>query len=131
MNLIPIVAAVFGATYAVQPAYGVEMSREIYLWIPEAGNMIAVWLIALVGSLSDRIGRRPCMIIESLSAGLLAYPYLLAVGSNNIPAAIGLMAFVVTIVSAASAYSARKTYLIRLQYLGNRDAQAHPISFER
>ena len=34
MNVIPVVATIFGAAYAVQPAYGVGMDKTIYLWIP-------------------------------------------------------------------------------------------------
>jgi MFS family permease len=31
MNVIPVVATIFGAAYAVQPGYGVQMDRSIYL----------------------------------------------------------------------------------------------------
>ena len=34
MNVIPVVATIFGAAYAVQPGYGVGMDRSVYLWIP-------------------------------------------------------------------------------------------------
>src|SRR5580658_9097934 len=33
MNVIPVVATIFGAAYAVQPAYGVGMDESVYLWI--------------------------------------------------------------------------------------------------
>src|ERR1700677_18451 len=42
MNVIPVVATIFGAAYAVQPAYGVGMDKTIYLWIPVIGNIVAV-----------------------------------------------------------------------------------------
>src|ERR1700678_2629823 len=38
MNVIPVVATIFGAAYAVQPGYGVQMDRSVYLWIPVVGN---------------------------------------------------------------------------------------------
>src|SRR5246127_2146972 len=34
MNVIPVVAAIFGPAYAVQPAYGIGFAKEVYLWIP-------------------------------------------------------------------------------------------------
>src|SRR5215813_98882 len=45
MNVIPVVATIFGAAYAVQPAYGIRFSADIYLWIPVLGNMLAVLVI--------------------------------------------------------------------------------------
>ena len=69
MNVIPVVATIFGAAYAVQPAYGVGMDKTIYLWIPVIGNIVAVVVIPFVGDLSDRIGRRPPIIVGSLAGG--------------------------------------------------------------
>lgn len=34
MNVIPVVATIFGAAYAVQPAYGIGFDKSVYLWIP-------------------------------------------------------------------------------------------------
>src|SRR3984893_5678747 len=31
MNVIPVVATIFGAAYAVQPAYGIGFAKEVYL----------------------------------------------------------------------------------------------------
>ena len=58
MNTVAVVATIFGAAYAVQPAYGIGFDRDVYLWIPVLGNTIAVLVIPFVGNLSDRIGRR-------------------------------------------------------------------------
>ena len=41
MNVIPVVATIFGAAYAVQKAYGVGMDKSVYLWIPVIGNVVA------------------------------------------------------------------------------------------
>ncbi|HZR76462.1 MFS transporter [Bradyrhizobium sp.] len=90
MNVIPVVATIFGAAYAVQPAYGIGFAPDIYLWIPVIGNIVAVLIIPLVGNLSDKIGRRPPLIIGSLCAGLLAFAYLYAISIKNVPAAIAL-----------------------------------------
>ena len=92
MNVIPVVATIFGAAYAVQPGYGVDMNRSVYLWIPVIGNIVAVIVIPFVGDLSDRIGRRPPMIVGSLAAGLLSFAYLYAISIRNVP-----VAFVISI----------------------------------
>jgi len=194
MNVIPVVAAIFGAAYAVQPAYGVGFSKEVYLWIPVVGNIIAVVIIPYVGALSDKIGRRPPMIIGSLSAALLSFLYLYAIsihdvwmaivvsllmwgvlyqgynavfpafypelfrtryrvsamaigqnigtaisaflpalfaevappGSTNIPLRIGLITFGIAVVACVAAYSARETYRLRLDDLGNPNATPVP-----
>jgi MFS family permease len=90
MNTIPVVATVFGAAYAVQPAYGIGFAPDVYLWIPVLGNIVAVLVIPIVGSLSDRIGRRPPIIIGALASGLLSFGYLYAISIKSVPLAIVL-----------------------------------------
>ena len=69
MNVIPVVTTIFGAAYAVQPAYGIGFAKDVYLWIPVLGNILAVLVIPFVGNLSDRIGRRPPIIVGALGVG--------------------------------------------------------------
>ncbi|HSI48608.1 MAG TPA: MFS transporter [Ideonella sp.] len=88
MNVIPVVATIFGGAYAVQKAYGIGFDKEVYLWIPVAGNILAVIVIPFVGKLSDRIGRRPPMIVGALAAGLLSFAYLYAISIANVPLAV-------------------------------------------
>jgi len=88
MNTIPVVATIFGAAYAVQPAYGIGFDADVYLWIPVLGNALAVVIIPMVGNLSDRIGRRPPIIGGALGAGLLAFPYLYFISIAQVPLAI-------------------------------------------
>src|SRR5215471_10765462 len=90
MNVIPVVATIFGAAYAVQPAYGVGFKADLYLWIPVLGNIAAVLVIPYVGNLSDKIGRRQPIIFGALCSGLLAFAYLYAVSVKNVPVAIAL-----------------------------------------
>lgn len=90
MNVIPTVTTVFGAAYAVQPAYGIGFSKDVYLWIPVLGNVVAVLVIPFVGGLSDRIGRKPPIIVGSLLAGALSFGYLYAISIHNVPMAIAM-----------------------------------------
>jgi MFS family permease len=90
MNVIPVVATIFGAAYAVQPAYGIGFSTDVYLWIPVLGNIVAVVVIPYVGNLADRIGRRPPIIIGALGSGLLSFAYLYAISIKSVPLAIVL-----------------------------------------
>lgn len=90
MNVIPVVATIFGAAYAVQPAYGIGFAKSVYLWIPVVGNIIAVLVIPFVGNLSDKIGRRPTMIFGCLSSGLLSFGYLYAISIHSVPLAMAM-----------------------------------------
>ena len=171
----------------MQPAYGIGFSKDVYLWIPVLGNVIAVVVIPFVGNLSDKIGRRPPIIFGAIAAGLLSFAYLYAIsihnvplailmsvlmwgivyqgynaifpsfypelfptrarvsamaisqnvgttitallpalfaavappGAPNIPLTIGAITFAVTLIAAAAAWSARETYRIHLNDLGN------------
>jgi MFS family permease len=87
MNVIPVVATIFGGAYAVQASYGIGIDKSVYLWIPVVGNIVAVFVIPFVGDLSDRIGRRIPIIVGSLGAGLLSYAYLYAISVKNVPLA--------------------------------------------
>ena len=84
MNVIPTTVTAFGATFATNAAYGVGLTATNYLWISVSGNLVAVLLIPFVGNLSDKIGRKPVIIIGCLGSGVLAYPYLYFVGHGNL-----------------------------------------------
>ena len=90
MNVIPVVATVFGAAYAVQPGYGIGFASDVYLWIPVLGNLLAVLVIPIVGNLSDRVGRRVPLAVGSVVAGLLSFAYLWAISVQSVPWAIVL-----------------------------------------
>lgn len=200
MNTVPVVTTVFGAAYAVQAAYGIGFHKDVYLWIPVLGNIVACFVIPMVGNLSDRIGRRPPIIVGSLGAGLLSFAYLWAIsihsvplaitfsilmwgivyqgynatfpsfypelfptrtrvsamaisqnvgttitallpalfalvappGSTNVPLTIGGLAFGITCIAAIAAWSARETYRIPMNDLGNPNAVPMPLDeYER
>lgn len=88
MNTIPVVTTVFGAAYAVQKAYGIGFHKDVYLWIPVLGNIVACAVIPMVGNLGDRIGRRPPIIVGALGAGLLSFGYLHAISIHSVPLAV-------------------------------------------
>jgi MFS family permease len=88
MNVIPVVATIFGAAYAVQPGYGIGFSKDVYLWIPVIGNIVAVLVIPFVGNLSDKIGRKPPIIVGAIGSGLLSFGYLYAISIHNVPLAV-------------------------------------------
>ena len=90
MNVVPVVATIFGAAYAVQPGYGNNFEKDVYLWIPVLGNILAVVVIPFVGNLSDKIGRRPPMIVGAIASGALSYAYLYAISIHNVPLAIAM-----------------------------------------
>ncbi|HLX28327.1 MAG TPA: MFS transporter [Casimicrobiaceae bacterium] len=90
MNVIPVVTSIFGAAYAVQPAYGIGFDKSVYLWIPVLGNIVAVVVIPFVGNLSDRIGRRPPIIVGALVSGLLSFVYLYAISIKSVPLAVAM-----------------------------------------
>src|SRR5260221_12010081 len=50
--------------------------------------MLAVFVIPFVGNLSDRVGRKPPIIIGALCSGLLSFGYLYAISIHNVPLAI-------------------------------------------
>jgi MFS family permease len=194
MNVIPVVTTIFGAAYAVQPGYGIGFAKDVYLWIPVMGNILAVLVIPFVGNLSDKVGRRPPIIVGAIASGLLSFGYLYAIsihnvpmaivlsmlmwgvvyqgynavfpsfypemfptrtrvsgmaisqnlgtaatallpalfvavappGATNIPMMIGSITLVITIIAAISAWTARETYRVHMNDLGNPDAVPVP-----
>jgi MFS family permease len=54
------------------------------------GNIVAVLVIPFVGNLSDKIGRRPPIIVGALASGLLSFAYLYAISIHSVPLAIAM-----------------------------------------
>jgi MFS family permease len=84
MNVVPVTTATFGAVFATSDDYGNGMSKTNYLWISVLANVVAVFVIPYVGNLSDRIGRRPCIIVGAICSGALSFPYLYFVDRGNV-----------------------------------------------
>ncbi|MDF3050638.1 MAG: major facilitator superfamily 1, partial [Pseudonocardia sp.] len=83
MNVIGTTVVTFGTAFATNPSYGVGMSTTQYLLVSVCGNILAVIVIPFVGNLSDKIGRRPCLIVGSVGSAILGYPVLYFVGQGN------------------------------------------------
>ena len=98
-NTVAVTATVFGATYGTSEAYGIGFSSSTFLWISVVGNLVAMVLIPFIGSLSDRIGRRPCFVVGALGSSAMAYAYLHAISTDNV-----VLAFVFAILMWGAEY---------------------------
>jgi MFS family permease len=85
LTIIPTGVTVFGATFATSKAYGNGFTPATLLWLSLIGNTLAVIFVPIAGSLSDRIGRRPCLIAGMLSSTALCFGYLYAISVHNVP----------------------------------------------
>jgi MFS family permease len=83
MNVVPTTVVTFGTAFATNPSYGVGFSTTQYLLVSVVGNIVAVIVIPFVGNLSDKIGRRPCMIVGSAGSAVLGYAFLYFVAQDN------------------------------------------------
>ena len=71
-------------------------------------------------AISQNIGTTITALLPALFA-TVAPP-----GSPNIPMTIGAIAFAITVIAAAAAWSARETYRVHMNDLGNPDASRSP-----
>ena len=69
MNVIPVVGDRLRRGLRVQRGLRHRLVHDVYLWISVLGNILAVIVIPFVGNLSDRIGRRPPIIVGALGSG--------------------------------------------------------------
>ena len=83
-NVIGMATLVFGISYATQEGYGIGFAASDRLWVTLVANITAVLTIPIFGALSDRVGRRPFMVVGGLGGGLLAGGYLWAVEQRNL-----------------------------------------------
>ena len=75
-------ATVFGVGYATNTGsgFGMTATNDCGSW---CGDVAAI-LIPYVGNLSDKIGRRPVIIVGCVGRGILGYAYLYFVGQANL-----------------------------------------------
>jgi MFS family permease len=98
LTIIPVVMLVFGATFATNEAYGNGFTPANILWLALIGNTLAAVLVPVAGALSDKIGRRPCLIFGMLSSTALCFAYLYFISVHNLVLmfVFGLLAYSVT-----------------------------------
>jgi MFS family permease len=98
LTIIPVVMLVFGATFATNEAYGNGFTPANILWLALIGNTLAAVFVPVAGALSDKIGRRPCLIFGMLSSTALCFAYLYFISVHNLVLmfVFGLLAYSVT-----------------------------------
>ena len=68
----------------------IKLANSTAIAIVVVGALVDVILQPIWGRLSDRIGRKPVMIIGAIATGVLAFPYYLVAGTGS-PILIGLL----------------------------------------
>ncbi|MDF2824054.1 MAG: major facilitator transporter [Mycobacterium sp.] len=110
----------FGLAFATRPEFGIELPRTTMIWAAICGNGIGVVLHPFFGLLSDRVGRRPLIIVGSLGAGVLSYLYFWAIISENIPmifvGAIGAHAILYAAFNATFQTFAGEQFNVRVRF---------------
>ena len=91
MNVIPVVATVFGAAYAVQPAYGVGFAPG-RLSVDPGGGQHRRRASSSRSSATCRTGSAAARRSSSArsAAGLLSFAYLYAISIHSVPLAFVL-----------------------------------------
>ncbi len=84
LTIIPTGVTVFGATFATSKAYGNGFTPATLLWLSLIGNSLSVIFVPFAGALSDRIGRRPCLIAGMLTSTALCFGYLYSISVHNV-----------------------------------------------
>jgi len=82
VSVISTIFSVFTLSYAVNT---VHLPRSTMLTVLVLANLVALGAIPLFAALSDRIGRRPVFIFGALGSAALAWPYMWAISTSNIP----------------------------------------------
>lgn len=83
--LISVVSTVFGIFTL---SYGVDtvgLDKTTMLTLTVTANVIALGMIPLWGTVSDRIGRKPVFIGGAIGCAVLIFPFLSAMSQGNLP----------------------------------------------
>ena len=87
-NIVPVTITVFGAAYATQAAYGINIPKDSFLWVTLLSNIVAIAVTPLMGMASDKFGRRPVAIIGVVGSGAMCYLFLNAISQHDLIHAI-------------------------------------------
>jgi len=82
--------AVFALALATSDDYGVGISTDVMLWLAIVANIVAIMVIPLWATLSDRIGRKPVFLTGLVGCAVLVVPFLGAIANGNVPLAFAL-----------------------------------------
>jgi len=90
---VSTIFTVWALAYGTSDAVG--MSRSQMLWVGALANLVALAVIPLWATLSDRIGRRPVYLIGAAGSAFAMFLYLWAIstGSYALILPIGIFAF--------------------------------------
>lgn len=97
-STVSTIFGVFALAYAVN-VVGIE--RTTMLWVVAFANGVAHFAIPAWAAASDRLGRKPIVLIGTIVPGLLMFPYLWAIAGGQV-----LLVFVLGILMSGVFYSA-------------------------
>lgn len=87
-NIVPVTITVFGAAYATQAAYGINIPKDSFLWVTLLANIVAIIVTPIMGMASDKFGRRPLAMIGVIGSGAMCYLFLNAISQHDLTSAI-------------------------------------------
>ena len=98
VSVVSTIVGVFSLSWAVNQLH---IRQPVMLAVLLSSISVGMFAVPAWAALSDRIGRKPVFISGTVSAGLLIWPYLWALGQLNV-----VLAAVFAILLAGVAYSA-------------------------
>lgn len=76
---------VFALSFATSDDYSIGISATTMLWIAIVANIIAIGVIPLWASLSDRVGRKPVFVTGLVGSAIAVTTFLWAISEKNVP----------------------------------------------
>jgi MFS family permease len=98
--MINTLYTVFALTFATSATYGNGFSSTFMLWIAIVANLIAIAIIPVWATLSDKVGRKPIFVTGAIGSAILAVAYMAAIASKN-----GVLVWTVGLLLAGVVYS--------------------------
>jgi MFS family permease len=76
---------VFALSFATSDDYGIGISSTTMLWIAIVANLVAIGVIPLWATLSDRVGRKPVFVSGLIGSAVCVSIFLWAISQDNVP----------------------------------------------
>ncbi len=83
--VVNTIFGVFALSFATSDDYGIGISATTMLWIAIVANVLAIGVIPLWASLSDRIGRKPVFVSGLVGSAVVVSVFLWAIAQANTP----------------------------------------------